>query len=135
MDKTKAVADWLRGFQGKRPKVSATGSDPGEIGLNVVQTDYTLRKFINGQADHRARFMVSFVADWSGGVDGVNDEASAYGQDMLGWVASQFPQNVPDMGAEVLRIEPVYNLPTIAIVDQANATAKYQFGFEIDYRE
>ena len=130
----KAVAEWLKGYDGTLPKLTATGAEPGDVGLSVVQSDYVLRRFIDGSVDHRAAFMVSFCADWSGGTDSVNADAADYGAGLLEWVAAQWPGNPPDIGHEVLSIEPRYNAPTAAIVDQANAVAKYQFSFEIDYR-
>lgn len=134
MSKTKAVMDWLAGFDGEPPKLSSMPEESGDKGVQLVQSDYVLARYIDGTKLRRITVMLQYVADWSGGADSVNAESMEYGERWLEWVGSQFPGNVPDVGT-VVRIEPIYNGPVLAMVYQDKAAARYQFTAQIDYRE
>nr|DAK67679.1 MAG TPA: Minor capsid protein from bacteriophage [Caudoviricetes sp.] len=128
------LMEWLAEAPESAPKLSAMPEGEGERGVQIETSDYVVTRYINGKALHRLRIVLQYVADWSGGTDGVNQRSAAIGERWQRWVSRQWPGNPPDIGT-VVRLEPVNDAPTIAMVYQDEGLARYQFAVEIDYRD
>lgn len=136
--KAAAIVDWCATYGGTPPKLSAMPEGIGDTGVQIVSNDYEREKFINGKARRRYTVTLQYMADWSDGNDVINREAMRYGEDWLDWVSEQWKAgNVPAFGsgANITKIEPLYNSPEVAAVYQSDALARYQFSAAIDYIE
>lgn len=135
--KTDALVEWARkcseldGFL----KLNAILTEEGERAIYTVANEHVAQRYIDGTADREMTFALRMVARWSDGFDGINADAERTAETWLDWVASQWPGNVPGIGAEVTGIEPVQNVPTLAAVYQEEGLAEYMFQAKIYYRE
>lgn len=138
--KTEAVKAWLGGCPelGEYLKLNATEMQSGEVSMLTDYNTATLREFIDGSKERAYTFGVALVKSWSSGFDGTNAEAMQFGEALADWLANQYAAgNVPDLGegCEVVRIEPLQNVPTLSNVQQDEQLARYTFQARIIYRE
>lgn len=136
--KAKEVLEWAR----KWPeidgylKLNALVSQDGDASLNVIQTDSTVKKFIDGTAIREYLFQLKIVTAWSDGFNPVNVEAERLAASWIDWVNRQYPDNVPDFGdAEITDISAIQNAPALNMVYQDDGLAEYAIQAKITYRE
>lgn len=137
--KTDAVVAWAKGWPELDGylKLNAVSTEAGEHAINTVYNDASIVEYVDGTAKREYTFALVMIADWSDGFDSVNEEANRLGESWVDWVASQYPDNVPDFGdkASISKIEPLYNMPSLAMVYQEDSLAKYMFQVKITYTE
>lgn len=137
--KTDAVVTWAKGWPELDGylKLNAVSTEAGEHALNTVYNDVAVTEYVDGTAKREYTFALIMIAEWSDGFDGINAEANRLGESWIDWVAGQYPDNVPDFGqnASISKIEPLYNVPSLAMVYQEDSLAKYMFQAKITYTE
>lgn len=143
--KTDAVVAWAKGWPELDGylKLNAVSTEAGEHAINTVPSgssvynDIGIVEYVDGTAKREYTFALVMIADWSDGFDNVNAEANRLGESWVDWVASQYPDNVPDFGdkTSISKIEPLYNMPSLAMVYQEDSLAKYMFQAKITYTE
>ena len=135
--KTKAVRDWLAGFD-DYIKLNATQLEAGECSMSTVYNDAETVRYIDNTCDRRFTFAVVMVRDWSSGFDDVNEGAQAFADSWFDWVeGANAARNFPNFGerCEVLQVVSLQNVPNVAATYQEEQLARYTFQAAIDYRE
>ena len=137
--KTEAVRAWLETWDELegRLKLNAAELQAGEYAMNTVYNDTRLTEYISGACDREYTFALVAVRDWSGGFDGMNAEAMAFGERWVDWLSAQYRAgNIPDFGAATIQgIEPLQNVPGLAEVYESEQIARYLLQARITYRE
>lgn len=137
-DKTKAVFEWAKGWDGLDGylKLNAIISQDGEASIDPGASDEVIETYIDGTKDRAYTFDLRIVVPWSSGTNEVNMEAQELASDWYDWVERQYPANVPDWpGAEITGIVPDFNIPSLNAVYQNDGLAEYVIEATIYYTE
>lgn len=133
-DRYRGVLAWARG-RDEYVRLNAALNRSGDVSVSTGFGDKSTATYLDGSTDRRLTFAVNVVAPWSPGNDSLNADAMAAASDWMDWVDSQYPGNVPDLGAdcEVFGIEALYDVPALSQVFPTGDTALYTFQAAVDY--
>lgn len=137
MDKTQAVFEWAKEWPeiGGYLKLNALNVDSGEASMATVVSDKAVTEYIDGTAERVYTFALNIVLDWSNGYDSVNGAAMALASSWMQWVRTQDKAgNMPEL-PNAWKIEPLQDIPALAMVYDDDSLAKYQFQARVYYRE
>lgn len=137
MDKTQAVFTWAKGWPDLDGylKLNALNTASGEASMATVVSDRSVTEYIDGTAERVYTFALNLVLDWSNGYDSINGAAMALSSSWLQWVADQDAAgNLPGL-PNAWKVEPLQDIPALAMVYEVDSLAKYQFQARVYYRE
>lgn len=135
--KAQACFDWARKWPelDEYLKFNSFVTEDGEASLATLYNDVAIETYIDGTAKRKYTFMLRMMLPWSDGYDSTNLKAERKVASWLDWVSEQYPENVPDFGAEITDIRPVQNAPSLDQVYEDDGLAAYLFQAEIIYTE
>lgn len=136
--KVEAALEWAKGWPNLDGylKLNALITDEGEAAMNVVSQEHVTYPYIDGTAVKRFVLQLRIVVPWSDGYDAVNSEAANLAADWQDWVSKQYRLgNVPDWDAEIISIEPQWNVPALNAINQDEGLAEYIIQAIITYEE
>ena len=135
MSKTEKLIQWARGWPPLDGylKLNAIVGESGDRSLNTVASDEVTAEYIDGTADRVLTFAFAYVEQWSDGFDDVNATASALGESWIKWVSAQNDAGTLPELPNAYEVEAVAGMPTLAMVQEDDSIAKYQFFVKVRY--
>lgn len=128
---TSSIYEWARGYD-PNLRLNAVLERDGDSCLQTGLSNI-VEEYIDGSFQYRTDFSLVMMAPWSEGIDGLNEDAMATGEEWCEWVNSQFPDNVPALGyIDELRSE---ETPFLAQVLPDGMRAKYMFTCYVVWRK
>ncbi len=106
----------------------------GQIGVNTIDSEEYSSSFISGGGIVDFMFNVIMIKSYDTGTSLTNTEAIAECENFMAWLNIQNSlKNYPQFSEQVLSVEVMQNIPTLALINADNQTAKYNFLVKITY--
>ena len=132
MDRNKAFWAWLSTCPAITDYITfnAVEEMAGETGIQTVSNAAWVKQYIRGGGAQNIDFAVVQIKPHDMGTWDVNFLQFFDAASVMNWVKDQNRiRNFPDFGEnmQVMRIEPLENMPNLAAVSEDGGTAKYMF--------
>lgn len=102
----------------------------GEMGIQTVSNVAWVRRFFRGGGRQNLDFAVVQIKPHDMGTSDVNFAQMFDVESVMDWIRNQNKKrNFPDFGenTQILRLDPLENVPNLAAVSEDGGTAKYIF--------
>lgn len=132
MDRNKSFWAWLSTCPAITDYITfnAVEEMAGETGIQTISNASWVERYVRGGGVQNVDFAVVQIKPHDMGTSDVNFLQFFDAESVMNWVKAQNRiRNFPDFGEnmQVMRIEPLENMPNLAAVSEDGGTAKYMF--------
>ncbi len=117
-------------------KFNTTDAEIGESSFSTVQGTAWEKRFVRGHGIKRYDFALAQVRAYDTGTSQVNAAEMFDTEKFMLWIQEQNEAgNFPDFPEQVISIECLDNMPSVAAVSEDGTAAKYMFQCRVRYYE